>query len=74
MNLNYVFLLFVLYCKDLLSIKFTKLLFSFIYCQIILLITLPNKYTTNKKNKINIKNFSKIYNISKIISRDNIPP
>ena len=74
MNLNYVFLLFVLYCKDLLSIKFTKLLFSFIYCQIILLITLPITYTTNKKNKINIKNFSKIYNISKIISRDNIPP
>lgn len=75
MNLKYVFSIFILYCKDLLSIKFTKVLFSFLYCQIILLITTPNKHdnNTNPKNKINIKNFSHIYNLSKIKNKDNTP-
>ena len=73
MNLNYIFSIFILYCKDLLSIKFTKVLFSFLYCQIILLITTPNKHTTKHKNKINIKNFSHIYNLSKIKNKDNTP-
>ncbi|EHA0992539.1 hypothetical protein ACV3P9_11880 [Clostridium perfringens] len=73
MNLKYVFSIFILYCKDLLSIKFTKVLFSFLYCQIVLLITTPNKHTTKHKNKINIKNFSHIYNLSKIKNKDNTP-
>ena len=73
MNLKYVFSIFILYCKDLLSIKFTKVLFSFLYCQIILLITTPNKHTTKHKNKLNIKKFSNIYNSSKIKNKDTIP-
>ena len=75
MNLKYVFSIFILYCKDLLSIKFSKVLFSFLYCQIILLITTPNKHnnSTNPKNKINIKNFSHIYNAAKIRNKSTIP-
>ncbi|MDZ5253474.1 hypothetical protein [Clostridium sp. LIBA-8841] len=54
MNLKYVFSLFVLYCKDLLSTKFRKVLFCFLFCQIIILITSPpqsNKNFNIKKTK-----------------------
>ncbi|ELC8442768.1 hypothetical protein QYB59_001796 [Clostridium perfringens] len=58
MNLKYVFSLFVLYCKDLLSTKFRKVLFCFLFCQIIILITSPSQSNKN----FNIKKTKPIFN------------
>lgn len=70
MNLKYVFSLFVLYCKDLLSTKFRKVLLCFLFCQIIILITSPtqsNKSFNKKKTK---STFNKVIPNQQILSKN----
>lgn len=70
MNLNYVFSIFILYCKDLLSIKFRKILISFLFCQCIILITNKSNYSSN--SKLNIKRFNQKYNLIKIRNKSTL--
>lgn len=73
MNLKYIFYLFILYCKNIPSLNFKRLLFTFLFYQIIILKTKLSKNDNIIENKsLNIKKFKKTHYTIKIRDKNSL--